>query len=152
MQPTTEATSSTGVSNQLATLVPTFDPAKDDVTVYGQKVQLVLAAWPKTKISELVTRLILNCQGSAFQKLQLHHAELLTGDEASVAKLVEILGGTWGIQEFHVQLVARAIKESLKEGISLRWVHTGAQLADCLTKAGRHLLARNIEGRVLQTA
>ena len=96
MQPTTEATSSTGVSNQLATLVPTFDPAKDDVTVYGQKVQLVLAAWPKSKITELITRLILNCQGSAFQKLQLHHAELLTGDETSVTKLVEILGGTWG--------------------------------------------------------
>ena len=38
-------------------------------------------------------------------------------------------------QEFRVQLVARSIKESLKEGISLRWVHTGAQLADCLTKA-----------------
>ena len=37
--------------------------------------------------------------------------------------------------EFRVQLVARAIKEALREGISVRWVHTGAQLADCLTKA-----------------
>ena len=37
--------------------------------------------------------------------------------------------------EFRVQLMARSIKESLKEGIQLRWVHTGAQLADALTKA-----------------
>lgn len=37
--------------------------------------------------------------------------------------------------EFRVQLVARAIKEALAEGIQLRWVHSGAQLADCLTKA-----------------
>ena len=31
--------------------------------------------------------------------------------------------------------MARSIKESLKEGIQLRWVHTGAQLADALAKA-----------------
>ena len=31
--------------------------------------------------------------------------------------------------------MARAIKESLKEGTSLRWVPSGAQLADALTKA-----------------
>ena len=37
--------------------------------------------------------------------------------------------------EFRVQLVARAIKETLKENISLRWVHSAAQLADALTKA-----------------
>ena len=37
--------------------------------------------------------------------------------------------------EFRVQLMARAIKESLKEGTTLRWVPSGAQLADSLTKA-----------------
>lgn len=37
--------------------------------------------------------------------------------------------------EFRVQLLARSIKDALKEGIQLRWVHTGAQLADALTKA-----------------
>ena len=37
--------------------------------------------------------------------------------------------------EFRVQLVARYIKENLRENINLRWVHTGAQLADALTKA-----------------
>lgn len=37
--------------------------------------------------------------------------------------------------EFRVQLMVRAIKESLKEGTTLRWVHSGAQLADSLTKA-----------------
>ena len=37
--------------------------------------------------------------------------------------------------EFRTQLVARAIKESLQEGVALRWVSSGAQLADSLTKA-----------------
>ena len=62
-----------GVSNQLATLVPSFDPGVDDVLVYQQKVELVYAAWPKNRTTELVTRLILGCKGSAFQKLQIHH-------------------------------------------------------------------------------
>ena len=37
-------------------------------------------------------------------------------------------------QEFRTQLQARAIKDFLQEGTSLRWVHSGAQLADALTK------------------
>ena len=37
--------------------------------------------------------------------------------------------------EFRVQLVARAIKESLREGTIVRWVHGGAQLAGSLTKS-----------------
>ena len=36
--------------------------------------------------------------------------------------------------EFRTQLNARQIKDLLSEGVSLRWVHSGAQLADCLTK------------------
>ena len=70
-----------GVSNQLASLVPTFNPASDDLTMYRQKVELVLAAWPKGRITELVTRLIFNCEGTAFQKLQLNHDKLLENDE-----------------------------------------------------------------------
>ena len=87
---------STGVGNALTTLVPSFDPSKDSLQVYTQKVELVLAAWPKTKVTELVMRLILNSQGSAFAKLQLHQAELLENDEKSVRKLIELLGGHWG--------------------------------------------------------
>ena len=37
-------------------------------------------------------------------------------------------------QEFRTQLQTRAIKEQLSEGVKLRWVHSGAQLADSLTK------------------
>ena len=36
--------------------------------------------------------------------------------------------------EFRTQLHARMIKDLLSEGVNLRWVHTGAQLADALTK------------------
>ena len=85
-----------GISTQLATLVPSFDPTKDDLQVYQQKVQLVLTVWPQNRIAELVTRLILNTSGSAFAKLQLHHSELGTNDPKSVQKLIEYLGGQWG--------------------------------------------------------
>ena len=84
------------VPNQIAALVPTFDPSKDDLQVYTQKVSLLLEAWPAGKYTELVTRLILNCSGSAFLKLQLHQKELMVNDRQSVQKLVEILGGHWG--------------------------------------------------------
>ena len=66
------------------------------MVVYKQKVELLLSAWPKDKINELITGLILNCQGSAFQKLQLHHSELLENREKSVKKLIQLLGGHWG--------------------------------------------------------
>ena len=36
--------------------------------------------------------------------------------------------------EFRTQLLARSIKDILSEGIKLHWVHSGAQLADALTK------------------
>ena len=85
-----------GISSQLASLVPSFDPSKDDLQIYQQKVQLVMSVWPTSKLSELVTRLILNTTGSAFAKLQLHHAELSVNDQKSVKKLIELLGGQWG--------------------------------------------------------
>ena len=37
-------------------------------------------------------------------------------------------------QEYRTQLLARSIKDILAEGIKLHWVHSGAQLADALTK------------------
>ena len=46
----------TNVSNQLAVLVPTFDPSKDDLQIYSQKVMLLLEAWPPNKYTELATR------------------------------------------------------------------------------------------------
>lgn len=85
-----------GVSHQLATLVPTFDPAVDDVTTWSTKVELLLAAWPESKIVELATRLILNTKGSAFQKLQLHRKELLVNESKGIKRIVELVGGTWG--------------------------------------------------------
>ena len=89
-------TSTNAPGFQLASLVPSFDPSKDNMILYSQKVELVLAAWPKDRITELVTRLILNTHGSAFQKLQIHQAELVNGDPKSVKKIVELLGGQWG--------------------------------------------------------
>ena len=54
-----EATSSDGssgnVTNNLAILVPSFDPAKDDLQIYQQKVALLLEAWPVGRYTELAS-------------------------------------------------------------------------------------------------
>ena len=84
------------VPNQLAVLVPTFDPSRDDIDTWAKKVELLMHAWPDGKITELVTRLILGTSGSAFQKLQLHQSELLKNDRKVIPRLVELLGGQWG--------------------------------------------------------
>ncbi len=84
------------VPNQLAILVPSFDPSKDDIDIWTKKIELLVHAWPEGKITELVTRIILSCSGSAFQKLQLHQSELLKNDRKVIPKLVALLGGQWG--------------------------------------------------------
>ena len=91
-----EGTSSTLVPNQLASLVPTFDPSKDDLTDYTKKVQLLMNMWPEGKWTELATRLILGCTGSAFQKLQLKSAEITVNEKKSIQQIIELLGGQWG--------------------------------------------------------
>ena len=85
-----------GVPKELASLVPSFDPATDNVEIWTSKVELLVTTWPPSKLSELATRLILNCKGTAYQKLQLNRKELLVNDPAGIKKLVELVGGTWG--------------------------------------------------------
>ena len=84
------------VPNQLAMLVPSFDPSKDDIEDYTTKVELLIEAWPDDKYTELAARLILNTSGTAFKKLQLHRTELMKGTKSSIEQLVAILGGQWG--------------------------------------------------------
>eukprot|EP00435_Cladocopium_sp_Y103_P057212 s976_g19.t1 len=88
--------SSQTIPNQLASLVPSFDPSKDELQVYSQKVMLLLDAWPEGKYTELATRLVLNCSGSAFKKLQLHQSEITKNERKSIQRIVELLGGHWG--------------------------------------------------------
>ena len=90
------STDSGMVPNQLAILVPSFDPSKDDIDIWTKKIELLVHAWPEGKITELVTRTILSCSGSAFQKLQLHQSELLKNDRKVIPHLVSLLGGQWG--------------------------------------------------------
>ena len=47
-------------------------------------------------MSELATRIVLNTKGSAFQKLQLHQAELFTGDRKGIERIVSLVGGSFG--------------------------------------------------------
>lgn len=99
------------ISNQLSSLAPTFDPAKDSVDVWSSKVELLAEAWPANKLKELATHLIFNCSGTAYQKLRLHQKECLTGDTASIKRVVELVGGAWGQAplEKRYDLVERAV-------------------------------------------
>ena len=84
------------VPNQLAVLVPTFDPSKDDLQEYTKKVKLLMKMWPDGKWTELATRLILGCSGTAFQKLQLSSEKVTANSQSSIQSIIEILGGQWG--------------------------------------------------------
>ena len=92
----TEEKATTGVSTQLTTLVPSFDPSKDDLEQYSQKIEMLADIWPSDKLNELATRLILNSTGAAFQKLQLQKSAILTGTKDGIQSIVTILGGQWG--------------------------------------------------------
>ena len=83
------------VATQLAQLVPTFDPGTDNVEVWRQKVLLLVKAWPG-KLVEFATRILLNTKGSAFQKLELRQAEVLTGTKEGIQKIIEIVTGQFG--------------------------------------------------------
>ena len=64
-----------------------FDPSKDDLIQYSQKVEMLAEIWLPAKMNELVTRLMLATSGSAFQKLSLHKDELLNNQKSSVKKV-----------------------------------------------------------------
>ena len=81
----TEEKATNSVSTQLATLVPSFDPSKDDLEQYAQKIETLADVWPRDKLNELATRLILNSTGAAFQKLQLQKSVILTGTKAGIS-------------------------------------------------------------------
>ena len=64
-------------------LVPSFDPAKDDLQQYTQKVEVLTDVRPSNRMNELVTRLILTTWG-AISKRPLKRQQLLTGDSKGV--------------------------------------------------------------------
>ena len=92
----TPSTDGAAVTTQLAMLVPSFEPGVDDVQVWTGKVELLMLTWPKEKLNELATRLILGCKGSLFLKLQLHKDDIMVGDIKGIKKIVELVGGSWG--------------------------------------------------------
>ena len=67
MSETSGGDSTTYVNKEMASLVPSFDPAVDNVEIWTSKVELLLTTWPSTKLNELATRLILGCKRTAYQ-------------------------------------------------------------------------------------
>lgn len=74
------------VPNQIVALVPAFDPSKDDLLTYTRKVELLVGMWPEGRWTELASRLILGCVGSAFLKLQIHRAEITKNEKKSIQR------------------------------------------------------------------
>lgn len=135
------------VSNQLAMLVPSFDASCDDVTVWSGKVQLLLSTWPKDKLNELATRLILGCKGSMFLKLQLNRSSILTGSEKGIQRLVELVGGSFGQVplERKFELAERALFKCQQKGDE----SSDSYLSRC-DVVWSELLARNMKLEELQ--
>ena len=94
-------------------LVPSFDPSKDDLEQYTQKVELLSEIGPANNMNDLIARLILNTSGSAFQKLQLNRTKLMTGDRSGTQLLITTLGGQWGkvSLEKTYEIVERALSD-----------------------------------------
>ena len=67
------------------------------------------------------------------QKLPKENSSIITTDCKSLYDLVSRTAPP-SCQEFRTQLQAKLIKEHLQNGISIRWVPSGAQVADALTK------------------
>ena len=95
METQTEGNTATS-SHHMASLVPSFDPSKDDLEQYTQKIELLSTIWPEGKLNELIARLMLNTSGTAFQKLQLNKEKIMTNNAEGVKQLVSLLGGHGG--------------------------------------------------------
>ena len=106
------------ITSQLNSLVPTFDPSTDDVNIWTGKVELILSAWPKNRVAELATRLILGCKGSVFLKLQQQREAICVNDPKGIKKLVEIVGGSWGQipLERKYELAEKALYKCIQKG------------------------------------
>ena len=135
------------VPNQLAMLVPTFEPGVDDVNIYTGKVELLLNTWPKTKIAELGTRLILGCRGSLFLKLQLYRDEICVNDPKGIKKLISLVGGSWGQVplERKFELAEKALYKCIQKGDEA----SDSYLTRCEV-VWTELLARNVKLEELQ--
>lgn len=83
----------------------------DNVEIWSSKVELLSATWPRQRITELATRLILGCKGTAYQKLQLQCAELLVNGPKGIRKLVDLVGRMWGqvLLEKKYEIVEKAV-------------------------------------------
>ena len=74
-------------------------------------------------------------------KLPSSNSSLITTDCKSLYDLISRTAPP-SCQEFRTQLQAKLIKEHLRSGIQIRWVPSGAQIADSLTKVMDNYMLR----------
>eukprot|EP00435_Cladocopium_sp_Y103_P067100 s130_g29.t1 len=77
--------------NNLWNLLPSFDPAIDDIREYSQKVRFLHGVCPPSQRPMLAPRLAMLCKGTAWNQVRSINAEKLTSGENGVKVLLEAL-------------------------------------------------------------
>ena len=88
----TESSSSDGPnSNGLWSLLPTFDPAVDEIREYVGKAQFLAGICPKKDKPMLAPRLAMGCKGTAWSQVKQIKSELLVDPDNGVKHLLSAL-------------------------------------------------------------
>ena len=77
--------------NNLWGMLPSFDPAVDDVREYTQKVKFIHGICPSGQRAMLAPRLAMLCKGTAWNQVRTLSSEKLTNAETGVQTLLEAL-------------------------------------------------------------
>eukprot|EP00435_Cladocopium_sp_Y103_P061152 s1573_g22.t1 len=85
------ALSSEESKNNLWSLLPSFDPASDDVREYSQKVRFLHGVCPQSQRGMLAPRLAMLCKGTAWNQVRSIPSAKLTDAETGVQSLLEAL-------------------------------------------------------------
>ena len=85
------ASSSEDTRNNLWSLLPSFDPAVDDVREYSQKVRFLHGVCPQSQRGMLAPRLAMLCKGTAWNQVRSIPSAKLTSAETGVQSLLEAL-------------------------------------------------------------
>ena len=79
------------------TMVPRFTPGVTDVMEWTKKLKFLSELWPKDQLSALTTRVALQCEGTAFERIsRLSPEKLKVNDLSGIKLIVETVGGSWG--------------------------------------------------------
>eukprot|EP00435_Cladocopium_sp_Y103_P063960 s281_g25.t1 len=82
-----------------------------------EEVKTSATGWQVEPAGQVVVKEENPLPGTAYQKLQLHQKELLVNDPKSIKKIVELVGGSWGVipLERKFELVEKALFRGIQK-------------------------------------